>query len=141
MVMNILTRFSTCSLPIQLLLCVNIVVNKHLTTSKIKRFYHIDISKVIFWKIISACNASYSYAYLGLQSGKNQHLYKTHYVIQITEIIVWTIIIACNTSYILPRVYNGFFLLPYRYTWDNKSMLLSYCSHAFIIIQLYLYNM
>ena len=30
---NRLTHFSTCSLPIQLLLCVKIIVTKHLTTS------------------------------------------------------------------------------------------------------------
>ena len=33
---NRLTLFSTCSLPIQLLLCINIIVYKHLTTSIIK---------------------------------------------------------------------------------------------------------
>ena len=52
-----------CSLPIQLLLCVNIIVNKRLTTSVIKyvsgqllmpvtlatlSFYHIGIPKIIF---------------------------------------------------------------------------------------------
>ena len=35
--------------------------------------------------------------------------------------VVWAIISACNASY----------LLPYRYTWDNKSVLQPYCSHAY----------
>ena len=39
--------------------------------------------------------------------------------------------LQCNTSYVLPRVYNELLLLPYRYAWDNKSVLLSYCSHAY----------
>ena len=55
----------------------------------------------------------------------------TFYHIAITEVIFWTIISASNTSYVLPRVYNELLLLPYRYAWDNKSVLISYCSHAY----------
>ena len=41
---NRLTCFSTCSLPVQLLLCVNIIVNKRLTTNMIKYRYTWDNS-------------------------------------------------------------------------------------------------
>ena len=80
-------------------------------------FYHIDIPGIIVWTITSACNASYMF----------------YHDTNITGIIVWTIISNCNTSYryILPRMYNELLLLPHRYAWENKSVLLSYCSHAY----------
>ena len=53
------------------------------------------------------------------------------YHVDILGILVWTIISVCNTVYVLPRVYNVLVILPYRDTWDNKSVLLSYCSHAY----------
>ena len=68
----------TCSLSIQLLLCVNIIVNKGLTTS---------IIKYAFGPIISPCNASYILPYW-----------------DIPGMIVWTIISICNASYILPYI-------------------------------------
>ena len=42
-------------------------------------------------------------------------------VIDIPGIRIWTITNACNVSYIL----------LHRYTWDNKSVLLPYCSDAY----------
>ena len=58
------------------------------------------------------------------------------YHIDITGLIVWTII----SAYILQRVYNELLFLPYRYTWDNKSVLPLYCNHAYNHIAILLQN-
>ena len=55
----------------------------------------------------------------------------TFYHIGIPVIIVWTVISAYNASYVLPIVYNELLLLPYRYSWDNKSVLSSFFSHEY----------